>query len=428
MNLLKDIPDLVKAEVISEETAVRIRDYYRTRAATSTNRLFVVFGILGAILVGLGIVLILAHNWDELSRVTKTFFAFLPLLIGQGLCAYVLMKRQREVAWRESSTAFLFFAVGASISLISQIYHIPGNLSAFLLTWMLLCLPLIYVMNSSTASLLYLIGITWYAGETSYWSYPQSDSYMYWLLLLAALPYYIKCCTKLSHSNFTIFHNWVIPASLAITLGTLAKESGELMMVAYMSLFGLFYLIGEWDFFRRDKLMGNGFKIIGSLGTMGLLLILSFDWFWKELKAWDFQWTEVILSPEMISTGILSLLAGFLLYRKMQRNPLAKIPPMAFMFLLFIIAFIIGMFSPFAQLVVNLYVFGFGLITMKEGARLNHLGVLNYGLLIIAALVACRFFDTGLSFVIRGILFVLVGVGFFAVNYWMLKKRRAYEN
>ena len=72
--------------------------------------LIIVFGVLGAILVGLGMVLIIAHNWDDLSRMTKTGLAFLPLLLGQGLCGYVLLRKQDSVAWRESATAFLFFA------------------------------------------------------------------------------------------------------------------------------------------------------------------------------------------------------------------------------------------------------------------------------------------------------------------------------
>ncbi|WKN43561.1 hypothetical protein [Tunicatimonas pelagia] len=64
-------------------------------------------------------------------------------------------------------------------------------------------------------------------------------------------------------------------------------------------------------------------------------------------------------------------------------------------------------------------------ITLK-GARQDHLGVLNYGLLIIAALVLCRFFDERLSFILRGTLFVLVGIGFFLTNYRMLRKRKAH--
>ena len=69
-----------------------------------------------------------------------------------------------------------------------------------------------------------------------------------------------------------------------------------------------------------------------------------------------------------------------------------------------------------------------GVMTVREGARHYNLGVLNYGLLIIAALVICRFFDTNLGFVIKGVLFVAVGIGFFLANYWMMKRRKNIEN
>ena len=112
MKILKDINELVQAGVISNKEAGNIRDYYRDKGELSNNRLFIVFGILGAILVGLGFILIIAHNWDEISKIAKTSFAFLPLLLGQILCAFTLIKKQDSVVWKESATAFLFFAVG----------------------------------------------------------------------------------------------------------------------------------------------------------------------------------------------------------------------------------------------------------------------------------------------------------------------------
>jgi hypothetical protein len=76
---------------------------------------------------------------------------------------------------------------------------------------------------------------------------------------------------------------------------------------------------------------------------------------------------------------------------------------------------------------INLLVLGIGLLTIRRGARAAHLGILNSGLLLIAALITCRFFDTDLSFVFRGVLFVLVGLGFFLMNYWMLQKRKTHD-
>ncbi|MHB1148565.1 MAG: DUF2157 domain-containing protein [Lutibacter sp.] len=425
--MLKDLQELVKADVISQNTADNINDFYRKKGEDSTNRLFIVFGILGAILVGLGIIMIIAHNWDELSRITKTFFAFLPLVVGQILCGFTLIKKQESVAWRESSAAFLFFSVGASISLVSQIYNIPGNLGSFLLTWMLLCLPLIYVMNSSIVSLLYIVGINFYAGETSYWSQPQSVAYFYWLLLLVVVPHYYLLFKKKPESNFVIFHHWLVPLSVVISLGIVADKTGSLMYIAYFSLFGLLYLAGDSAIFAQQKTRNNGYKILGTLGTIILLLTLSFDWFWEELRKRDFQFNDVITSPEFFAAVILSLFAGGLLFFQLKNKSIRNIKPIAPIFILFILTFILGLFSTIAVVFINFFVFAIGILTIKDGAKKDHLGILNFGLLIITALVICRFFDADLSFVFKGILFVSVGVGFFAANSWMLKKRKTNE-
>ncbi len=425
MSILKDIPELITADVITQETADRIRGYYKSKESQATNRLFIVFGILGAILVGLGIILIIAHNWDEISRGTKTFFAFLPLVVGQTLCTYIIIKKQGNTAWIESGAAFLSFAVGASISLVSQVYNIPGDLGSFLLTWSLLCLPLIYVMNSSIASLLFIIGITYYAGHTGYWSHPDNESYLYWVLLLSVIPHYYRLYKKNPKSNFMFFHHWAIPLSMIATLGTLANRNNELIFIAYVSLFGLFYLIGNNDFFTQQKTRNNSYKLLGSLGTIVVLLILSFDWFWAELRNGDFYFNELIKAPEFLAATILSLLTGGLFYLQYRGKPLSDIKPVAPIFILFIATFFLGFSTPFVVVLINLYVLTIGILTIRDGAKLDSLEILNYGLLIITALVICRFFDTALSFVLRGLLFISVGAGFFIANYQILKKRKA---
>jgi len=427
MSLHKDIQDLVNAEVISNEVADKIRDHYLKKGSLTKNRLFIVFGILGAILIGLGIILIIAHNWDGLSRLTKTVFAFIPLVIGQVLCVFVLIKKPENLVWKESSSVFLFFSVGASISLVSQIYNIPGNLSSFLLTWMLLCLPLVYIMKSSITSLFYIIGITYYAAETNYFTYQSSESYLYWLLLLFILPYYYLLFKKKPESNFMVFHNWLIPSSVVITLGTIAKTNDELMFIAYISFFAILYLIGNFDFFRLQKTKNNSYKILGSLGTIVILLILSFDWFWVDLKGKSFQYNEVLYSPEFFASAIISLLAAGLLYLQIKNKTFSQLKPISLVFVLFIPTFLIGLSSEISVVFINIFVLAIGILTIRYGAKQDHLGILNYGLLIITALVICRFFDESITFVIRGILFVTVGLGFFTANYWILKKRKTNE-
>jgi len=427
MKLIKELPELVKSETISQNTADKIQDYYKSKDQQSTSRLFIAFGILGAILVGLGIMLIIAHNWDELSKVTKTLLAFFPLLAGQFLCVFVLVKKNDSVAWKESVTTFSFFSVGACISLISQIYNISGSVSQFLLTWMLLCLPLVYVMKSSTASLLYLIGITYYACEICYWTYPRKESYIFWILLTAILPYYFLLSRNKNKSNFFYIHGWLIPISITIILGTLAQKVSEFMFIAYFSLFGLYSIIGSMDFFFRNKIGINGFKIIGSLGSIILLIILSFRWFWKKLIITNFQFNEVTTSPEFLVASIISILAGSFLFIQYKNKSFKEIDPINLVFILFIITFIIGFSSLISIALINLFVFTVGILTIRKGVQLNKLGILNYGLLIVSTIIACRFFDSNISFVLRGIFFISIGISFLVTNLWMLKKKKQNE-
>jgi uncharacterized membrane protein len=423
MSINKDIQELIDAEIITRETADRIQQYYAGKVGNTQRKLIIAFGILGAVLVGLGIILILAHNWDELARSTKTVLAFIPLIIGQVFCGLTLAKYNDSSAWREASSTFLFFAVGASISLVSQIYHIVGELSDFMFIWSALALPIIYIMRSSMASLLYICAITFYGDQVGYWTNSGAENYTYWLLLLAAAPYYYLILRDKPNSNFTIYHHWFIPLSVINILGTVAYQNDAIMYVSYMSLFGTLYIIGNSNYFSEKKFFVNAPKILGSLGTVIIALILSFNWFWKELISKEFS-SNVFISPEFIVAVVLSLIGIILFSIQSRKKQILPFVALEIVFILFIIIFILGIYLPYSQILINLLVFGIGILYILEGAKKDHLGVLNYGLLIITALIICRFFDSEISFITRGILFVLVGAGFFFANVRMLKKRR----
>jgi len=109
----------------------------------------------------------------------------------------------------------------------------------------------------------------------------------------------------------------------------------------------------------------------------------------------------------------------------LRRKSVSEINSKSFAFIVFIVLFFIGLKTPvIAQLLINLVILLLAIHTIRNGAQRNHLGILNYGLLIITALILCRFFDTDFTFVVRGLLFISVGIGFFAANYYMIKKRK----
>ena len=229
----------------------QITEFYKRKQVTSPNRQLLVFGILGALLVGIGVMFIVANQWDELPKTVKTVCAFLILIVPQLLCGYVLLKKQEKIVWRESTALLLFFAVGASISLISQIYNINGETSSFILIWMILTVPLIYLLKSSAVSLAYFFAIMLYSFSARYDSTIPSGEYIYWLLFVLPLPRYFQLFNKSPENPLFILHHWMIPYVLTQTLGNLAHESKMLMHPAFISMFGIFYFIGNSTFFRN---------------------------------------------------------------------------------------------------------------------------------------------------------------------------------
>ncbi len=425
MSIQKDLPELVSANIISQDTAQQITDFYKRKLETAPNRQLFIFGILGALLVGIGVMFIVANQWDDLSQTVKTTCAFLLLIVPQLLCGYVLLSKREKIIWRESTALLLFFAVGANISLISQIYNINGETSSFILTWMLLTVPLIYLLNSSAVSLAYYFGIMFYCFASRYDSTDPSGQYLYWVLFILPLPLYYQQFTKSPESPLFTLHHWIIPYILTQTLGTLAHESKTLMYPAYIMLFGIFYFIGNNPFFRNRSHIHNGYRLFGFLGTLIVLIVMTFKTNWKGLTEQHYLINNLIISPEFIACTILFSLASILLYRQNRDKPLSDWILLDVMYLLFLIVFILGIWlTTLSIILINLLVLILGLLFIKSGSEKSHLGILNTGMFVIALLVISRSFDSDLTFVVKGTLFVLVGIGFFAANWFMIKKRK----
>jgi hypothetical protein len=171
--------------------------------------------------------------------------------------------------------------------------------------------------------------------------------------------------------------------------------------------------------YQTIRTIANGFLVVGSLGIISLLLFLSFDGYWEAVFEDQFM-----ISSELMASAVLVTLAVALLIRLQSYKKLSIINVKSFSFIAFIALFLVALSSPnLAQLLTNFLVLALGIFTIRDGAVNQRLGILNYGLLIVTALIFCRFFDTDLSFVVRGILFVAVGAGFFVANYWMSKKK-----
>src|SRR5690606_60724 len=135
-----------------------------------------------------------------------------------------------------------------------------------------------------------------------------------------------------------------------------------------------------------------GYLIIGAFGSILMLIALSFDAFWDYIAEENFNFTTIFYTPEVLTTLGLTLIASILLYHHVTSQSWTQIKPLAPAFLIAAILFFGGFPQLFSTIVINVIMLLIGVLTIRDGALNNHLGVMNYGLLIITALVISRFF------------------------------------
>jgi len=420
-----NIDELVDEGIITEATATSIKSYYKSQNTHNPNRLLLIFAVLGALLIGAGVILIIGHNWDSFPKEVKTILSFLPLLITQGICIFTIIEKYDHSIWREGSAVGLFFAIGASISLVSQVYHIVGDMESFLFTWIILSIPVVYLLKSKAALLLVLAAITSYGQQVGY-IYIRAIPYYYWLMMISLIPFIYQLYKTEKTSHTFTFIMWIFIGSVTIMLGTFDTNFSPTALCMYMSYFGLLYLIGIWYKEYTDSFIKNPSIVIGCLGMIIFLFISGFQGFWESVSL-----PSNVISFSKIATHIwiiLTIAAVVLLVRLLSSKSLNMRNPLHYTFILFIIIYCSSYANPFLAVILsNLLLLLIGISLILRGNSELDLRLLNIGLAIILVLIIARFFDFQISFIVRGIIFVLLGIGFFLANYTIINKRKEYE-
>jgi uncharacterized membrane protein len=411
--LYEELPDLVGRGIVTTETAERLRQHYGSVEGGGRRWAVIVFGILGAALIGGGIILLLAHNWEELSRPVRAVISFLPLLLAQALAGYVVWKRRDSAAWREGAGTFWALAIGATISLVAQTYHISGDFARFVLTWSLAGLPIVYLLNSSAAAALYFIGVTAWVGNV-HWMRGQEA--WFWLLIVLALPhlwivgrenrYRPQVCSLLA----------ILAVCVAFGLGFgLDRVRGNAWIPVFASYFAALYMIGELWFEEGRTARQRPLQTIGGLGAIVLATALTFRDVWEHA-----DWSGLLHSPLAIwPVAALALLVCTLTRRNVEGALFGALPVVS----------IIGLALTGIPLLVltNLYMLGLGVTLIVLGVRDRRLGIVNLGMLVTSTLIIARFFDADMSFVVRGLAFIAVGLGFLVTNVLLIKRTRGAQ-
>ncbi|MEA3187506.1 MAG: hypothetical protein QOD99_1336 [Chthoniobacter sp.] len=412
------LPALVEKGVLTRESADALRAHF-VQEEGSSGAGIIISAVLGATLIGAGIILVLAHNWDELGKSARTVISFAPLLAAIALSAFAMLRRASSAAWCEGAAIFQSLAVAAAIGLVGQTWHIAGDFFDFLLTWMLLCIPLVYLLRATSPAAFYIVGIaSWAAGITS-----RDESALWaWPLLALVVPFYGSVVWEKRHGHranaLSLLLALAVPVIFSCTLEHAARTS---WIPACAGLFAALYLAGvRW--FENDDHHAHAFRTIGALGLAALAITLSYrgPWLIHDYgRASDWRLERII----GIGLPVLAVFFGWLCFTaKRDPNTLSAALPVA------ALGGWLCARSSDAQvglaMFFNGYALALGVVTLIRGVRRRRIGGANAGMLLIAALVSSRFFDGDSSFVARGAAFIVIGIGFLLANFYLFKRRQ----
>jgi uncharacterized membrane protein len=366
----------------------------------------------------------------------RSVIAFLPLVCAQFLCAFVLLRRDESKAWRESAAVLNVAGIGTAIALVSQTYQFHGSFADFMLTWLLLSLPLVYLLRAAFGAITYLIG-------TSIWIWEHDNRFAagpmpFWLLLALVLPYLISVHRRAPRSR-EASALWIACAiATAFGLfGTAEFSHAHLMAPALAGFFTAIYLSGMEFFRSNDEDALHPLAFLGGVAIGVMALVLTFDDVWRfatPSARVDNWWHSLAVAVELAFPIGAVALAGWLLEKGRMR----------FSYLIAAFPLVVGIgwmtvracmarggevttreCASTATIFLNVYTFALGVELIARGLRAESTARTNFGLLLIAALAVARFFDSDVSFVVRAVGFIVIGVGFLLTNLLLFRRRRA---
>ena len=437
--LRAELPALVTSGTISAENAQAIERYYEGKSAGAPKLGFVLLAAVGSILVAAGIVLLIAHNWDDFSRPVRSVIAFLPLLAGQALSVFVLLRRNESKAWRECAAIFNVAGIGTAISLVSQTYQISGSLSNFIFVWMLLSLPLVYLMRTTLGAITYLIGAVVWIGLRERVS--GFDPISFWLLLLLVVPYFAMVYRRDRGSGETTGLAIVLAIAAAVGLGYTANFTGgvvdgNLSFVALAGFFTTVYICGVEFFPATSSGRLHILALLSGVAIGVMTIVLTFEGVWSQrpLQGPADLLHGICIAIELsFPIAAVVLAVGTFVRRRAQFSVLAAAFPVVVALGWYLTSVCPGRDLErthtdcdfWAAILFDVYALALGVELIARGLRAQSAARTNFGLLVIAALGIARFFDSDLSFVTRAIGFIVIGVGFILTNVVLFKRRSA---
>ena len=388
----------VADEIITPEQSEQIKLKYPE--AKAANQLVLVFSIIGSLLVGTGIILILATNWWNLPLMIKVILAFLPLVTAQGICIFTFKRKFYSAAFREGSTIFLSLSFFAALALIGQIFHMPSDLQSFVLVCILFSLPGIYLFRAKAVLAIYVAGALFVSWDAPGW--------MSMALTLLVLPFFYLEFTQTKHKDVLNYLLFLCTLMMTNTVLTLLIDDAEILETALAC--GLVALFVDAAFRKISNIyFFTWAKRISIFCITATLLIAAFSLSYRD---------------NMTAFGCVAVVGTALLYAAIRYSTVKKF---ASTDLFALAAVMLTLSASVAGIMANVLLAAMGVFYIVRGSKSLALGNLNFGMLLVLFPIGMRFFDSSASLLGRGVVFVLLGAVFLGVNIYISRRKGASQ-
>ena len=431
--VLKEIQCILDESIISYDSAHRLTQYYEDRLLDYKKILLYIFGTFGAVLIGSGVVLVIAQYWDSMPRGIKLSLSAIVLLTAQFLVArFCIFSREEKRFVNESLGVFWSLAFGGFLYLVGDVLNLPRAHRAFLLTWSLAVLPVFYLQKSIVSLFIYTgLVIGWLSLART----EHGVAVPVYGLLAAIVPFFYWVRKEGKRSvKFIVLKYWTA-CSAIICLVLLVNHPLDWFLVpTYAGLLSILYFSGELSETGEEKYLARPLTIIGLFGIFIHSLVLSRDDVWlyyhidrilSDLSIPSYAFIEdVVLLPLLLCVSSM-VLSVFNILK--NRNKFFLVP--ALYCPLIIIFNLVSMWVdrsavPVFSWLTNMYTLVFASLYVYRGFRKQSLFHMNVGSLFILAVIAIRLFGYDMSLWIRGVTFICVGAVYVLLNYKLLKSKR----
>lgn len=424
---LSEIDKLVADKIITpEQAAIMKQRQQSTSAAKKQNHLTIMLAIIGSILIGAGVITLLAYNWHRFPQALRVILAFAPLLFSHSLMFYVWKFKREQISWCESAAIANTAGVFASLALIAQVFHLSANLDNYFLTCALLILPTMYLLNAVSPLIIYYVAIFSWCISTTTTSFVIGEYLSFFALCagLLTLPLIIKrLWEKQPAANYLSFISYIYFICALIFFLVQNKVGifpATLSLAAISLMTALFY--------HPSALVGP--FALGGVYFYLILFYLTKIEYWK-IGGWlsgsDFfaniNWLAVVLLIITIAFGIYLInkaLANKRIFTAMHIGIVAIVAVLLSLIMYWVDDGDNGVL--FGQILANATIAGLGCLLIYQGYHEQTVNKSSRGLALICILIIMRFIDADLGLITKGIAFIILGIIFLAANYWLSKK------